>query len=48
MAYGSSWARDQIQAADATYTTAAAIPDPEPPEPQQELHISPYILMNPQ
>ena len=28
VAYGSSWARDWIQAIVATYTTAAAMPDP--------------------
>ena len=28
MAYGSSQARDRIQAAAETYTTAAAMPDP--------------------
>ena len=28
VAYGSSWARDQIQAAAVTYVTAVAKPDP--------------------
>ena len=39
--HGSSWARDRIQAAAATYTTAAAMTDPLPIAPQWELQ--PFI-----
>ena len=37
--YGSSSARDQIQAAAATYATAVATMDPIPTMPQQELNL---------
>ena len=40
MAYGSSWARDLIEAIAATYTTASEMLDPEPTAPQRELPSS--------
>ena len=42
MVYGSSWARDQIQATAAIYATAVAMPDPQSTAPGQgsNLHLS--------
>lgn len=47
MACGRSWVKDQIQAAAtaATYTIAAATPDPEPTVPQREFQKSESILL---
>ena len=39
VSYGSSWARDGIQGAAATCTTAAVIPDPEPTAMGQGLNL---------
>ena len=42
MALGIYQARDQIQAAPVTYTTAVALPDPLPATPQWEL-LFPFL-----
>ena len=42
MAYGNSWARDQIGAAAEMYITATAMLDPEPTEQGQESNLHPH------
>ena len=44
MAYGSSWARDQICTAAVSYDTAVAMQDPSPITPQQELPHLNYLM----
>ena len=41
-AYGSSWARDQIQATAVTYALAIATPDPYPTAPAQGSNLCHY------